>query len=269
MSSPTYHYTFPDSRPVANGLHTPSNFVNHHNNSHQAVVHTQHDLALNKYRIPRDNQHHQTYQHTQQQASTNNSLHHQRHFDNSQIHHHCHVDQSANTTNQYFSSTSFNYHASQPNTIQINIFVHQVLRFTSIDAIIPFANDIIHTSSTSNSSNNPFQFFLRAILEVLDIWASTLFESFSKPPQLLLALAAPSSPTLKTAAFAFIETHQAKSIFDHLKFNLLLNNLTYKDYLLDLNERSDLYIECCLLAGNISCVSIQCFFHLISNHGQK
>jgi hypothetical protein len=120
---------------------------------------------------------------------------------------------------------------------------------------VPFANNIVHTASASSSSNNPFRILLRAVLEVLDIWVSTLFESFSKPSQVLLALPAPESLTLKAAAFAFLETHQTKLIFDHLKFQLLCKP-TYSDYILDLKERSNLYIQCCRLAGNISCVSI-------------
>ena len=273
MSSPTYHHLLPDARSVGNGHAKAShNFVHHHNNNHQPTNHSIHNVGANKHQqhnIPRDTQQqlhsqHQFHnQHQYQQPSRSYHLshspeqhftdHHQNHVNNHPQQQHYNFTQPA-VTHHHGPSTSLSYHASS-NNFQINPLVHHVLSFTSIEAIIPFANNIIHTASASSSSNNPFQIMLRAALEVLDIWVSTLFESFSKPLQLLLALPVPESLTLTTAAYAFIETHQTKLIFDHLKFQLLCKP-AYNDYILDLNERSNLYIQCCRLAGTISCVSI-------------
>lgn len=119
----------------------------------------------------------------------------------------------------------------------------QYSTFTSLESMVTFARAVLVKYSMNPS-------VLRMTLDCLDIWNSTIFRSLYCDSQADSTL----PPHASQLNIAFDDSNQSLNflISNHV-LSLLANpsehSNTYK-------ARSDLYIQGCLVAGNISCVRI-------------
>lgn len=144
------------------------------------------------------------------------------------------------------SSTVVN--PSEPRQDPLAFFANQQYStFTTLHSIVSFAHSMLLKYSTNHS-------MLRMTLDCLDAWNSTIYLSLTCEPQALPAAAAamPHVPSNKNLAFP--EPHQNLSHLISTHVQSLLINHDYS-YTASLQARSHLFVQCCLVSGNISCVS--------------
>lgn len=167
---------------------------------------------------------------------------------------------SCNTSNSSNSSDSSNS-ANTSSSVLLSSAQHpqntfsfftsqQYSTFASLSSIVTFS----HTVLLKYSSNHAV---LRMTLECLDPWISTLFLSLSCDPQSLPAAALPHASSLPNNNYACAVPHRnLPSLISLHVQSLLIPTPTSSTYSASLQTRSDLFIQCCLVAGNISCVCV-------------
>lgn len=123
----------------------------------------------------------------------------------------------------------------------------QFSTFTSLGSMVTFARAVL-VKYTMNSS------VLRMTLDCLDIWNSTIFRSLYSDSQADSPFSALPPHASQQLNIAFDDSNQSLNflISNHVGSLLANPSENFNTY----KARTDLYIQGCLVAGNISCVRI-------------